>query len=252
MKNIKRILLSLIFVLGFSMSSFAQSGVSVRAGGNALWLFLFYLVSLSDDDEEVGHVSEDNNYRDNKSGVLGIPIGLNAGLKYQFNLLGNLDMFASADIFYRYYGDDPIMGVEDLGKDRALPSRVNYPLLLGLNYTIMERDDVALWTEFGSGISYCRFRTQRITGGTFPNNVEVNTLKHWGITPAWKVGLGVTVDEKYSLEVSCYSYDNPELYGGNSEGKGGTVKEWTSKLAEGFVSNRLKFSMISLRLALHF
>lgn len=250
MKNIKRILLFLVIVGVFPVSSFAQSGISVRAGGNALWFGLFYLVALGD-DEEMENSPEENDDRVN-SGPLDFPVGLNAGLKYQFGLLKNLDMFVSADIFFRYYGDDPIMGIEDLGKDRALPSRVNYPLLLGLNYTIMERDDVALWTEFGSGISYCRFRTQRITGGTFPNNVEVNTLKHWGITPAWKVGLGVTVDEKYSLEVSCYSYDNPELYGGNSEGKGGTVKEWTSKLAEGFVSNRLKFSMISLRLALHF
>lgn len=251
MKNIKRILLSLIFVLGFSMSSFAQSGVSVRAGGNALWLFLFYLVSLSDDDEEVGHVSENNNYRDNKSGVLGIPIGLNAGLKYQFNLLGNLDMFASADVFFRGC-DDPTVSFEDMHKDKALPSRVNFPLLLGFNYTVIERDDVALWTELGAGINYSRFRTQRVMGGTWPDNIEVSTFRHWGITPAWNVGVGVTVDERYSLVVSCFSYDNPELQSRNYAGKVGAIGDWANNFAEGFVSNRLKLSMISLRLALHF
>jgi hypothetical protein len=127
MKNVKRMIASAAVVLGISMSSFAQSGLSLRVGGN-------FPVGAFGEGGSMADIALNNA----ASTLGGAATGLNAGLKYQFNLLGNLGLFASADVFYNGLKNDLVEDLKNLDDDVNLPSYLNIPVMVGVNYTVLD------------------------------------------------------------------------------------------------------------------
>lgn len=127
MNNVKKRLVAVVAVLGLAMPVSAQEGFSVRISSNILWRILLFL------DEEQEFLDY---YDDSSSNSDEFPWRLNGGVKGQLNLVGNLDMFASADVFYQSLKNTPVKSWEELEVDEVPPAAVNFPVLVGLNYTV--------------------------------------------------------------------------------------------------------------------
>lgn len=255
MLSLKRFIASLVVIGGCLMPASAQNGLSVYTGGNAVWggaLLLLWTVSNLGDDEEEDYAYVENGegweeHTSDSGHSPNISWGANAGLKYQFGFLGNLAMFASMDVFYRELNDGAVKGSRILVGDEMQPSNVNFPALLGFNYTVKRFPNASLWVEAGTGISFRRITMQGVVSGVWPHNVEIAASRRWGVFPAWKAGVGITSPEGVSLELCCHAFSNSEVRGALFAGEDNVVVDWAHKLAKGFVSDRLRLPMICVR-----
>ena len=254
MKNWKRLVAALSVAWGISASALAQNGLSVYVGGNAVWggvLLLIGAFSSADDEGDDYAYGEDDDswerHEDTDKDLPYFPMGANVGLKYQLGLGKDLAMFASADVFYRNLNDKALKSPEDMVRDEVLPSSVNFPVLMGFNYTIKRFPYSSLWVESGVGVSFRRIEVQRTVGGTWPDNVEVSVSRHWGVVPAWKTGVGLT-SQRVSMELCCHAFCNYEVEGAFFAREGNVVADWGHKLARGIAAERLRLPMICFRM----
>jgi hypothetical protein len=88
MKNVKKLMTLAAVILGFAASASAQNGFTLRAGGN-------FPVGAFNNGENAAELALSNP----EATLGGAAIGFNAGVKYQFGVVGNLSAFATADFF---------------------------------------------------------------------------------------------------------------------------------------------------------
>lgn len=230
MKNTKQIILILTILLGCSMPSFAQSGFSARISSNILLrAAAFLLIHGGEDDTTTNHgagSSED----DINWGFWLAPLRFNLGVKYQYNLLDQLDVFAATDFFYTALKGEDSDSSENLEEDEVLPSSVNIPLVLGLNYAFYNTTDLSLWAEVGVGTNFRRVTSKELVQDSY-YSPHIVTTRYWGVTPTWKVGIGAIFDEDFSLEFQYYSFGSSLVRG---DAAGGAIGDWAHKFAGGF------------------
>jgi len=235
MKNVKKAIALVAVIFGVSMSSFAQNGLSVRVGGN------FPMGAFA----EGGSLS-DIALNNASSKLGGAATGFNAGLKYQFGLLGNLSAFASADLFYNGLKSDLKEDFLKLDEDADFPSYLNIPVMIGANYTILDIIGTTLWAEAGIGVNLRNISESSAELAV----VETEASYNMAATFAWQAGVGVSVSGKVSLGLHYYAF-------GSSEIKGERIKEAgfggiSGNLKEEFQKGKLNPSMIVIRLGYHF
>ncbi len=242
MNNVKRWLVAVAVMLGLSVPASAQEGLSVRISSNILWrLFLL----LDEEQEALDYYDESSSNWDE------LPWRLNGGVKCQFNLAGNLDIFASADVFYQSLKNTPIKSFEELEVDEVPPAAVNLPVLVGLNYTVLKLPDMSVWAEAGVGANFRRI-PQYLVAFPRAGDLEVTTLYHWGSTATWKAGVGVTFFDEVSLELSYSAFCCSEVKGKIFAKEGNVIGDWTHKLVEGIVAGKRNHSMLFLCVGIHF
>lgn len=242
MNNVKRWLVAVAVMLGLSVPASAQEGLSVRISSNILWR-LFLLLDEEQDDSEY--------YDDSPSIWDEYPWRLNGGVKFQFNLAGNLDMFASADVFYQSLRYTSVKSFEELEVDEVPPAAVNLPVLVGLNLTVLRLPEMSVWAEAGVGANFRRIPQYLVTF-SYGDEMEVVTLHHWGSTATWKVGVGVTACDEVSLELSYSAFCCSEVKGKFFAKEGNVIGDWAHKLADGFVAGKRNHSMLFLCVGVHF
>ena len=141
MKNVKRSIACIAIMLGAATVGFAQSGLSVRVGGS------FPMGTFAKGD------AGDMALMIPTSELGAAATGINGGVKYQLNVLGNLGVFASADLFYNGLKNDVVETMKGDNENVELPSYMNIPLMLGANYTLLKLSGTFLWVEAGAGIN---------------------------------------------------------------------------------------------------
>lgn len=241
MKNVKRVIASVAVVFGISMSMFAQNGLSLRVGGNF----------------PVGAFGEGGSMSDialnNATSILGgAATGLNAGLKYQFNLLGNLGVFASADVFYNGLKNELTEDLKNLDDDVSLPSYVNIPVMLGVNYTVLDFSVASLWAEAGVGVNFRNISSMETETEILGSEIEAGTDYHMAATVAWQAGVGVSLGQKISLGLHYYTFGSSAIKGEPFAEDGGLIGDWADKLAGEFETGKVNPSMMVLRVGYHF
>lgn len=227
MKNVKKAIALVAVIMGVSTASFAQNGLSVRAGGN------FPVGTFGQGD------ITDMALHSPKSELGGAATGFNVGVKYQLGLLGNLSAFASADLFYNGLKSeikDDLKAIADLANndDYIVPAYVNLPVMLGVNYTILDIIGTTLWAEAGVGANF-----RSITGTS-----DDETPYAPATTFAWQVGIGVSVSNAVSLGLHYYGFGASEI-DLKSDNK---ITDAVNKLNE----SKLNPSMVVIRLGYHF
>lgn len=226
MKNVKKAIALVAVIMGVSTASFAQNGLSVRAGGN------FPVGTFGQGDVTDIAVSP----VDAKSKLGGAATGFNLGLKYQLSVLGDISAFASADFFYNGLKSeikDDLKAMADLvnNDDYTVPAYINLPIMLGVNYTILDIIGTTLWAEAGAGANI-----RSITGGSIDYAAST--------TFAWQVGIGVSVSDAVSLGLHYYGFGASEL-----ELESNNIAEEIYNKANG---GKLNPSMVVIRLGYHF
>ena len=236
MNDVRRWLAAIAVVLVGLMPAYTQEGFSVHISSNVLWR----LFSLFDEEQELaGYYDDDSSILDD------LPWRLNGGAKFQFKLVGNLDMFASADVFYQSLSNTPTKRTEELAMDELPPAAVNLPVVAGLNLTVLELPEVSVWAEAGAGVNFRRIPQYHVA---MNRDVE----HHWGSTATWKVGVGATFVDKLSLSL-CYSaFCSSEVKGRLFAREAGVLADWCSKLADGIVAGKRNHSLLFLCVGVHF
>lgn len=147
------------------------------------------------------------------------------------------------------------------GEDIVLPSYMNAPLMLGLNYGFFKKKAVSLWIEAGAG---CNFRSITDNSvewtGKLPLNeenshVSSKTSYEVNTTFAWQAGLGVSLVNTITLGLHYYGFGdapvNPKIDIGdnvpNREGFG--LEDILGEIKEG---GKLNPSMLVVRLGFTF
>lgn len=239
MKNVKKVMALVAVILGFAVSASAQNGFTLRAGGNF----------------PVGAFNKSDNLAlSNPEGVDGgSAIGFNAGLKYQFGIVGNLSAFATADFFYNGLKGDIKEDWKGDNENITLPSYLNIPVMLGLNYTILDIIGTTLWAEAGAGANFRSITKHTAEGavGTIASG-STETIYSLATTFAWQVGLGVSIDNTVSLGLHYYGFGGANVKGEStvSGNLGGLIGGETKPLA--FTNGKLNPSMVVVRLGYTF
>ena len=249
MKIFKRLVLS-VFVLGISSmlsAQNAQNGLSLRVGG-----------SFPVDFFDKGGVMSDVTL-DNAATTFGdAATGWNAGLKYQLGLLGNWGLFASADVFYSdVRGDyDELLSKAGLDQNVMLPLCFNAPVMVGLNWQVINLKVLALWAEAGVGVN---FHNALSLEGAFDEwddvierDIDTDELYRTAAAVAWQAGAGITLGGKVSLGVHYYAFGAADIEGKLFGEEGGAFGDWADKLAGEFESGKVNPSMLVLRLGYSF
>lgn len=192
----KRAILSLIILLGLTCPTLAQSGLSVRANASIIQLFFEDKLGLYDPADPMAFWER---------------FRCALGFKYQHDVVGHLDMFASADLLHKNAKRKLSKHMAKWEANEVLPASINIPVMLGLNYSIFEaKDQASLWIEAGAGLNFRQISTDHLAH-TFTNGAPVlEESSHMGATPTWKAGLGVTVS-RVSLELAYSVFGSREL-----------------------------------------
>jgi len=232
MKNVKKAIALVAIIFGVSMSSFAQNGLSVRVGGN------FPMGAFA----EGGSLS-DIALIEPGSTLGGAATGFNAGLKYQFGVLGNLSAFASADLFYNGLKGNLKNDIKQFNEDHSIPSYLNLPVMVGANYTILNILGTTLWAEAGIGVNF-----RNITGEpiNLTSLIDDDASYEMSTTFAWQAGVGVSLSKKVSLGLHYYAFGNSEV---DVDDDFSDIKE---EILGGIKDSKLNPSMIVIRLGYHF
>lgn len=241
MKNVKKAIALVAVIFGVSMSSFAQSGLSVRVGGN------FPMGSFA----EGGSLS-DIALSNASSTLGGAATGLNAGLKYQFGILGDLSVFASADLFYNGLKSDLKEDLQKIDDDAEFPSYLNIPVMVGANYQLLDIAGAALWVEAGLGVNFRNISSLESETEILGSEFETGTSYKMATTFAWEAGIGVSVAEKVSLGLHYYAFGSSTVNGDPFVKDGGAIGDWADQFKDEFQSGKLNPSMIVIRLGYHF
>ena len=201
MKNVKRVIACVAVMLGMSTIGFAQSGLSVRVGGS-FPVGTFAQggagdMALTMPASELGAAAT----------------GVNGGVKYQLNILGDLGVFASADLFYNGLKKEVVETMKDDNENVELPSYMNIPLMVGANYTLLKFAGASLWAEAGAGVNLRNITASSasaavgtLISGSTESNYDFST------SVAWQVGVGVSLS-KLSLGVHYYGFGASEISG---------------------------------------
>lgn len=201
MKNVRRVIACVAVMLGVSTIGFAQSGLSVRVGGSF----------------PVGTFAQggagDMALMIPTSELGAAATGVNGGVKYQLNILGDLGVFASADLFYNGLKKDVVETMKGDNENVNLPSYMNIPLMAGVNYTLIELLGASLWAEAGAGVNL-RNITASSASAAVGTLISGNTESDYDFSAsvAWQVGVGVSLS-KLSLGVHYYGFGASEISG---------------------------------------
>lgn len=239
MKNVKKVMALTAVILGFAVSASAQNGFTLRAGGNF----------------PVGAFNKSDNLAlTNDNGTDGgSAIGFNAGLKYQFGVAGNLSAFATADFFYNGLKGDIKDDWKGDNDNIKLPSYMNIPVMLGLNYSILDIIGTTWWAEAGAGANFRSItkNTAEASLGTIASGTT-ETVYTLATTFAWQVGTGISFDNTVSLSLHYYGFGGANIKGETtaSGNVGGLVGGSTKPLA--FTNGKLNPSMVVVRLGYTF
>lgn len=200
MKNVKKVMALTAVILGFAVSASAQNGFTLRAGGN-------FPVGAFNNGENAAELALSNS----EATLGGAAIGFNVGLKYQFGIAGNLSAFATADFFYNGLKGDIKEGMEIDGTDVTTPKYMNIPVMLGLNYTILDIIGTTWWVEAGAGANFRNITKSAIEYSTeipLIGTVEGSSKSTYDMntTFAWQVGTGVCFDNTVTLSLHYYGF----------------------------------------------
>ena len=201
MKNVKRMIACFAVMLGMSTIGFAQNGLSVRVGGS------FPMGTFAQGD------AGDMALMAPTSELGAAALGVNGGVKYQLNLLGNLGVFASADLFYNGLKKDAVETMKGDNENVVLPSYMNAPLMVGVNYALLEQVGTSLWVEAGAGVNLRNITTSSASaaiGTIISGNTE--SVYDFSTSVAWQVGVGVSLS-KFSFGVHYYGFGASEISG---------------------------------------
>lgn len=249
MKNVKKAIALVAVIMGVSTASFAQNGLSVRAGGN-------FPVGTFGQGEGIGEIALNN--ADAELG--GAAIGFNAGVKYQLGLLGNLSAFASADFFYNGLKGDIKEAMKVDGTDVVAPAYMNLPVMLGVNYTLLDIIGTTLWVEAGAGVNFRNITSQSIDYSTeLPIigtvNASAESTYDMSTTFAWQAGIGVSLSGALSLGLHYYGFGSaPVSYETAVDAGASSLGSLAGILGEdgSFNGGKLNPSMVVIRLGYHF
>ena len=201
MKNVKRVIVCVAVMLGMSTIGFAQSGLSVRVGGS--FPVGTFAQGGAGDMALMMPASE----------LGAAATGVNGGVKYQLNILGDLGVFASADLFYNGLKKEVVETMKDDNENVELPSYMNIPLMVGVNYTLLKFAGASLWAEAGAGVNLRNITASSasaavgtLISGSTESNYDFST------SVAWQVGVGVSLS-KLSLGVHYYGFGASEISG---------------------------------------
>lgn len=206
MKNVKKVMALAAVILGFSVSAVAQNGFTVRVGGN----FPVGAFGQGDNTAELALSSTE-------ATLGGSAIGFNAGLKYQFGVAGNLSAFATADFFYNGLKGDIKEEWKGDNENITLPSYMNIPVMLGLNYTLLDIIGTTLWVEAGAGANFCNITksaveiNEEIFGVSLSGSAK--SVYDLSTTFAWQAGIGVCFDNTVTLGLHYYGFGKSEIKG---------------------------------------
>lgn len=241
MKNVKKAIALVAVIMGISTASFAQDGLSVRAGGN------FPVGTFAQGK------ATDLALSSLKSELGGAATGFNVGLRYQLGILGDISAFASADLFYNGLKSEIKDDLKGDNENVTLPSYMNIPVMVGANYTILDIIGTTLWAEAGIGVNF-----RNITSSTFAaavgSLVSGSTESDYNLSTsfAWQVGVGVSVSSKVSLGLHYYGFGAADVRGEQtaSGNLGGLISGETKPVD--FTLGKLNPSMVVIRLGYHF
>lgn len=201
MKNVKRMIACVAVMLGMSTIGFAQSGLSVRVGGS--FPVGTFAQGGAGDMALMMPASE----------LGAAATGVNGGVKYQLNILGDLGVFASADLFYNGLKKEVVETMKDDNENVELPSYMNIPLMVGVNYTLLKFAGASLWAEAGAGVNLRNITASSasaavgtLISGSTESNYDFST------SVAWQVGVGVSLS-KLSFGVHYYGFGASEISG---------------------------------------
>ena len=201
MKNVKRVIACVAVMLGMSTIGFAQSGLSVRVGGS--FPVGTFAQGGAGDMALMAPTSE----------LGAAATGVNGGVKYQLNILGDLGVFASADLFYNGLKKEVVETMKDDNENVELPSYMNIPLMVGVNYSLLKFAGASLWAEAGAGVNLRNITASSasaavgtLISGSTESNYDFST------SVAWQVGVGVSLS-KLSLGVHYYGLGASEITG---------------------------------------
>lgn len=172
-------------VLLISFNSFAQGNFEIHFGPS---------VPLSDfgnddfDDEDAG----------------GAALGLNVGLKYQYPLTENgLGLFGGIDVFYNGLDSDIKEGYEDLfdsDADITFNRYINIPISAGLMYEFKANEQVSLFGNIGLTSNFLNVTDLVVEVGNDEVTIETDLANTFG----YKIGGGILINEKTSIELNYY------------------------------------------------
>ena len=249
MKNVKKAIALVAVIMGVSTVSFAQSGFSVRAGGN-------FPVGTFGQGEDFGKIALNNA----KAELGGAAIGFNVGAKYQLGLFGNLSAFASADFFYNGLKGVIKEAMKVEGTDVVAPAYMNIPVMVGANYTILDIIGTTLWVEAGAGVNFRNITSQSIDYSTeipFVGavNASAESTYNMSTTFAWQAGIGVSLSGTVSLGLHYYGFGSaPISYETAIDAGASNLGSLAGILGEdgSFNGGKLNPSMVVIRLGYHF
>ena len=240
MKVVKKAIAFVAIIMGFSAAASAQDGLTVRVGGTfpvgAFGSGESIDIALSDPTSEFG----------------GAATGVNAGIKYQLGILGNLGVFASADVFYNGLKGDLKEDIQKLDDDAKLPTYMNIPVMAGVNYELLDIAGACLWVEAGLGVNFRNISSMENDMEILGSEFETGTSYKMATTFAWEAGVGVSVADKVSLGLHYYAFGSSAINGDPYVEDGGAIGNWADQLKDEFQSGKLNPSMIVIRLGYHF
>lgn len=192
----KKVILTLIVLFGLSHPAFAQRGLSVHANANLVQL-------LFDDNNDYSITDDPMSFWEKFRCAM--------ELKYQYKVIGNLDMYASANLFYKNVTHNPPKDIMKWKDDEILPSNFNIPVMLGLNYSIFNiMDEVSLWIEAGAGFNFRQISSVHRAHTITPDAPTPTESSRMGATTAWKTGIGITASY-LSIEIAYSVFGSKEI-----------------------------------------
>ncbi len=201
----KKVIAFAAIILGGATVTSAQNGVTVRIGGS----FPVGTFSQGTEAKELALSTPEATFG-------GAGIGFNAGLKYQLEVVKSLGIFATADFFYNGLNKDakndikkeiPVEGIE---ASSTIPSYMNVPIMLGLNYSFLNIRNIALWAEAGAGVNLgkiTKMATEINAEVPLIGNINGSTTTTYDMstTFAWQAGVGVCLGRNLSLGIHYYN-----------------------------------------------
>ena len=240
MKKVKNAIALAAIMLGMSTTAFAQDGLSIRVGGS------FPVGAFAQGS------AGDMALLTSASELGAAAIGYNAGLKYQYNLISGLSAFASADVFYNGLNEDAKNDLKGDNENITLPSYLNIPVMVGINYAFLNFEKVSLWAEAGAGVNIRHITTSTASaavGTIVSGNTE--TMYNNSTSFAWQAGIGVSLS-KFSLSAHYYGLGESTINGESTLSADlGGILSGTSEPAA-FTAGKLSPSMVVARLSYTF
>ena len=199
MKKVKKAIALAAMILGGSVTTFAQNGITIRVGGG-------FPIGAFGQGEKVTELALNNP----EATFGGSTTGINAGFKYQFGIINNLGVFATADFFYNDLKDDVKDAMNIEGTESTTPAYINVPIMLGFNYSFLNLPNgIALWAEAGAGVNFSNITSKTIEYSTevpFIGSLNGSSTSTYDMssTFAWQAGIGACLGQNITLGLHYY------------------------------------------------